>query len=463
MGKSHCCLVLAAVMFLLVHGVPAQETFTSGQLQALHQKVTPAIGLVRFSSEVINPTSGEVSKRDGNALGLVVSPGGLVMTHGHMVLEGTTPFNISVTLGLLAEEKEYPAKLLRKPDDINVVFLQLESPTPLDLPHVTFQSDAAPVLGQPLVIFGMLGDSMDFAPAWDEARINAVLDQPRTTYCLNANLRFGFVGGPVLNTAGQAVGVTGFDLGRAEGGELYTRSGHPLLYQASLFQKYIDAPPGEKGVEGEEGDAWLGVFTQPLTDEFAQYWKLERRGGLIVSTVVPGSPAAEIGLQPGDIIISFNNTPIQARQDRDVLGFTQLVRQAGAGNEVEVTILRAGQPEQLHVKVGARPRTSREAEEHEDPYLGLTVREITTDMRIAMNLPEDVQGVIVRRVKSGSPAQEAGMRPMVIILRLGPHPVTTLEDFRQAVEQMARQKPAEVSVFGRFGAATGFFRLNPRW
>lgn len=457
-------LVIGMVVLLACRAAVSQE-FAAAQINGIHRHTSPAVGLLRYSSEIVNNNTGEVTKRDGTALGLVVSPTGLVMTHGHMVLEGSTPFNISLTLGLPESPKEYGAKLLKKPKDLNVVFLQLESPQPLNLPCVKFKSAPEFSIGQPFVLVGMLGESLDFAPGIEQVRVNAILDHPRRTYCLDGNIRFGFVGAPVYGPSGEAVGVVGYDMSRAEGADIYTRSGHPLLYQTALFQAYIDSPPGEKADEEEEdSNAWLGVFTQPLTDGFAKYWHLDPKGGLIVSTVVPGSPAAEVGLRPGDVITRFNNKAIQARQDRDVLSFTAMVREAGAGNEVPLSILREGQPQELKVKVGQRPRTSQDAAEFEDAVLGVTVRELTTDARIGMNLPEGLSGVVVRRVRSGSAAQEAGLRSMVIIMRIGDKAIQSLDDYRAAVAELASGKPPEVSIFGRYGSGeTGFFRLAPRW
>ena len=107
--------------------------------------------------------------------------------------------------------------------------------------------------------------------------------------------------------------------------------------------------------------------------------------------------------------------------------------------------------------------TSRDAEEYEDNVLGLTVREITTDVRIALNLAQDVQGVIVRRVKSGSPAQAGKMGPGVIVLAIGQQKVTSLDEYKAVIQRMSKDRPAEISVFARIGANTGFFRIALRW
>lgn len=455
MNKATLLLALAAIASSALAEVPAPV------VRAAFEKIDPAIALVEFSVEITNPATGERNKQDRNALGLVVSPAGLVMTHGHMKIDNADPFNVTVTLGEGENEKEYEAEVLPKPEDVNIVLLRLVSDAPLNLPYVRFTR--APLgLGDHVVSFGMLAEPLDYTTAMQQRRVGAVLDSPRTTYALDEAVRFGFVGGPVINEQGQVVGVIGFDLSEQEGGDLYIRSGHPLIYQTELFQKYIDNPPVEKAVE-TPNDAWLGVFTQPLTEDFARYWDLPLDGGLIVSTVVPGSPAAVAGLQPGDIITQFNGTPIRAKTDRDVLGFTKLVRETGAGATVNIDIVREKQPQSVALTLGTRPRTAQDAPEYEDKLLGITVRELTADVRIQLNLGEDVQGVIVRRVESGSPAQAAKIRPGVILLAFDNAPVGNLEAYKQVTEQIRRARPSEITVFARAGAVTGFFRVQPRW
>lgn len=455
---------LATVLLCAVWPVVASASeFTQPVLERAYNKVHPAIGLVEYSVEVVNERTGEPSRRDSNALALVVSPGGLVMTHGHMVLENAKPFNIRLKLGPEDAQREYEATLLQKPDDVNVAFLQIKSDEPLNLPYVRFAKGKDLRIGEAVALYGLLSESLDFSVGLEEARIGAVLEHPRTTYCLDGNVRFGFVGGPVVDEHGDVVGVVGFDLSRNEGGEVYARSGHPLLYQTELFQQYIQNPPGEPRTEDAADDAWLGVFTQPLTDDFARYWELPASGGLIVSTVVPQSPAADVGLQTGDIIVKFGDYDLKAKQDRDVIGFTKMVREAGPGKTVPLEVLRNGQPMTMEVTLGNRPRTSGDAAEYEAPRFGLTVRELTRDLRIALNLGEDVQGVIVRRVTSGSVAQLGKLQPGVVIVRFGGHVVSNVAEFKVAVEKVLEEKPREVTVFGRIGSASTFFRLDPRW
>ena len=457
-------LLRTALMLTQTCLAQAGDGFSQETIAEVHARLAPAICVVTYASEVSNPQSGKSTKRAGSAPGLLVSPTGLLMASGHMQVENSEPFNITVAVGQGDEEKEYSARLLKKPDDVNVCLLQLESETPLSgLPYAQFATGVELKVGTPLLALGVLSEPLDHARSTLTCRVGAILDKPRTTYCLDQSVRFGFVGGPVADAQSRVIGVIGFDLTPNEGGDLYVRSGHPLVYQASLFRKYIDAPPGERIASADEEHAWLGVFTQPLNDDLAEYWGLKDNGGLVISTLVPGAPAEQVGLRRGDVIKDFDGTPIRAKQNREVRGFTKLVREAGIGNTVTIKLLRDGEPIEVEVTLGSRPKSARDAGEYEDPIFGVTVREITTDVRILLNLADDVQGVIVRSIKSGGAAALAKMRPGIIIMNLGDFPITSLDDFRQAAGKIAADKPTEVTAFCRAGSATGFFRLEPRW
>lgn len=436
------------------------DGLTQAGIERAYTELKPGICLLTYTLEITN-NRGEVSKRDNNAIGLIVSEDGLVMAHGHMVLENRKPFNIRATVGEGDDEEEYKVTLLRKPDDINVTFLKLEPEEDVTFSFVKFEEPSGLTLGAPVFSIGILNSALDHAKGLQTRRVGAIIKEPRLTYCLDSPISFGYIGGPVMDAKGRPIGVVGFDLSSNEGGDIYTRSGHPLIYQASLFQRYIDTPPVDD--DAETDDAWLGIFTQPLTDDLAEYWGLEKDGGIVVSTVIPGSPAQEIGLLSGDVLTSFNGIPVNAKQDQEVLMFTKMVRESPIGVGVPVKLLRDGRPTELDLVLTTRPTSAADAEELEDELFGLTVREITTDLRIRMNLSEDVQGVHVRKVKPGSLANQARIRPGFVILQIGDQAVVSLESFAQILKSIEENRPSEVAVLCRLGASTAFFRIQPRW
>ena len=168
-------------------------------------------------------------------------------------------------------------------------------------------------------------------------------------------------------------------------------------------------------------------------------------------------------MRPGDVIVQFNESPVTAKQDKDVATFTKMVRESPLGEVLPLQLYRDGEKMTVRLTLTERPRSGRDAREFEDTLFGLTVREITLDVRIAMNLSDDVQGVIVRRIKSGSAANLARMRPGIVILQFGGRTIANLEDFENAVNTLAEEKPPEIPVFCRVGAQTAFFRIQPRW
>lgn len=457
--------VLVSTVALWAATFGASNPFPPGLVQQVDDRIAPALCVVRYSYESVSPNTGRSRKRNSTALGTIVSRGGLVMVRGHMVIENVRPYNIRVTIGEGDGEQEYKAELLAKPEDVNLVFLQVESPSPLDLPYVRFNSTSTIRLGDNVMVFGILGSALDYARAFHMRFVSSIIDTPRRTLLLDSSLPLGFVAGPIVDRQGRAIGVLGYDLTPAQGGDLYVRSGHPLLYTTDLFQKYIDAPPGpitEEDATDEDG-AWLGVFTQALSDDLATYWNLPPDGGVVISTIVPGSPAAESGLQRGDVVVALNDAPVRAKRDREVLAFTRMIREAGAGATVTMRVLRDGDPIEINATLVPRPKSAQDAEEYKDDIFGLTVRELTTDVRIRLNIPQEVEGVLVWRVRSGSWAEIGDIRPGFLILNFGDRPVTDIESFKQAVAEVAAQQPAEVAVFCWVNQATAFFRLEPRW
>lgn len=455
--------ISAVFLTMLCAATVHAQHLTPAAIERAHTNLAPSVCIVRYSFEATNRSSGRVTKRNSTTLGLVVRPDGLVMTRGHVQVDNVDPFNVRVTVGEGETEKEYSATVLEKPEDVNVLFLQLQSPTTLNLKAARF-SDIEPRIGTPLAIVGILGSSMDYARSVQTRSIGAILTDPRKTFCFDSPLPQGYIGGPAVDSQGRLVGVLGYDLSADEGGDLYIRSGHPLLYSTRLIQPYIDSPPPIPGGESEpEDDAWLGVFTQPLSDDLAIYWSLPPKGGIVISTVMDGSPAAAAGLKRGDIIRSVNGTTLTAKQNREVLGFTRLIREVGAGNDVTFKVLRGGESIELTAKLVERPRSASEAREHEDEIFGLTVRELTTDMRIRLNVAADVSGVLVWRVRSGSWANIAGIRPGTLILNVGDYETPNIESFKEAVTKTAEAKPAEVPVFCLVNQTTSFYRMQPRW
>jgi len=95
---------------------------------------------------------------------------------------------------------------------------------------------------------------------------------------------------------------------------------------------------------------WLGVALQPLSAELAQTLGVAGTAGALVSSTVPGSPAAAAGLQQNDVIVAFDKTPVQ-----DYRHFQRLVVETPVGQQVTLEVLRKKERIRVDVKIAATP------------------------------------------------------------------------------------------------------------
>ena len=272
-------IVTGCMAILISFGVYADD-FTPKKLQQIYGELQEAVCMLTFTQEATDPRTGEQQRQDGNAVALMVSPEGLVLSNGHLQLDNIRAFNFQVQVRRNGEDHKYPAVLLEKPDDVNISLLRIQSEEPLNLPFVRFKRNSSLSLGESVALIGIMGENLDFQRCIEVDRVSAVFEEPRPAYCLTEGLRLGFVTSPVVNVHGEVVGIVGFDLETNEGGNVFAHPGHPLAFQTDLFIKHIDSPPDVSSDTLRTEEAWLGVFTQPLTSEFAEYWGIEEPGRL---------------------------------------------------------------------------------------------------------------------------------------------------------------------------------------
>lgn len=139
-----------------------------------------------------------------------------------------------------------------------------------------------------------------------------------------------------------------------------------------------------------------------------------------------------------------------------------MVAATAVGKEVEIKILREGKEKSLRVKIGEMPKGEGEAapegpETSSGEKLGLMLAPVTPDVARGLGI-EPGSGVLVRGVKSGSPAEDAGLRAGDVILEANRKAVKSVEAFKDAV---GKAKPGESLLFlVRRGDATIFLALK---
>ncbi len=165
----------------------------------------------------------------------------------------------------------------------------------------------------------------------------------------------------------------------------------------------------------ETESAWLGIFIAEVTREKAQELKLPAARGVLVTEVEPDSPAAKAGLKANDVITEFNEQRVEG-----TLQFRRLVRETPVGHTVQLTFWRNGQAKTISVEFTSRraeiekrmlrPRGA-ETDIHlgwRSPLLGISGEDISGQLGTYFGVPGG-EGVLIREVKPGSPADKVGL------------------------------------------------------
>src|SRR5262245_34200453 len=233
-----------------------------------------------------------------------------------------------------------------------------------------------------------------------------------------------------------------------------------MVFPYPLFASGLASPPALKAAEKR---SWLGIVMQPLDEDLIEYWKLDVEGGIIISSVVEGSPAEKAGLKSADILVSLQGEPLHINKDEDLADFRRRIERLGVGELVDLAFLRQGERKSLSLSLGEAPKTAWTAEEIEDEDLGLTVREITMDDLLGQNLDPDTRGVVVSETERAGWAQLGGVQPGDIVRSIDGHPVTDLTSFRAQSDRLREQKPEATLFFVLRQTETVFLRLRTPW
>ena len=265
----------------------------------------------------------------------------------------------------------------------------------------------------------------------------------------------------------------------------------PLLAKpAKFFDPKIKV--AQKRTQAER-KAWLGVEFQGISEDLAKIWDVEtptKDGsvGLIVTALYPDSPAKKLGFRLGDILLKvkspgrdyptelgknggdndrYSSGGLFGRRRRRRLDasaegifngreneLTKLLDAVGVGKTVKITYYRRGEKKTpgalatLDYKIEMSPADQTSAPKWKNRKVGLTVKDLTYEIRNAMQLSKNAPGVIIVDIESGSAAQIARVGPMEILTRLNETPLTSAKQLRDliAAAKKAGQEKVRLTV-----------------
>ncbi len=362
--------------------------------------------------------------------GFVIDPNGIVVTNNH-VIEGADEINV-----VLQDNTTLRAELLGADPRTDVAVLRVRPERPL--PSVTFgDSDTAQVgdwvvaIGNPFGLGGSVTAGIVSARGRNIGQ-GSYDDFIQTDAAINR----GNSGGPLFNLNGEVVGINT---------AIYSPTGGSIGIGFSIPSNLARNIVAQLRDSGRVRRGWLGVNIQQMTDEIAD--SLGLRGGArgaLVARAQEGGPAAQGGIQAGDVILRFNGQEV-----REMRTLPRIVADTQIGTQVPVVVWREGREQTVQVTVAELPAEQQQAAATPGPQarpqqtelsgLGLRIAPISPENRERFSLRQDSRGVVITDVAPNSPAAERELRPGDVIVEVQQERVSSPQEVQERLDRLRRQ------------------------
>ena len=394
------------------------------------------------SPKQAQPNSGKPQEADrGVGSGFIIESNGLILTNAHVV-EGATTIYVTLT-----DKREFKAKLLGMDKRTDVAVVKIDA---RDLPKLPLGDSSRVRVGEWVLAIGSpfgLENTVTAGIVSAKSRDTGdYLPFIQTDVAVNP----GNSGGPLLNTAGQVIGINS---------QIFSRSGG---YMGISFAIPIDEAmrvADQLRTNGKMTRGRIGVALGEMTKDVAESLGLVKPRGAYVRNVEPGGPAAAGGIESGDVILSFNG--------RDIAKSTDLPRVVGEtkpGTSAPVQVWRKGGTRDLTVTVTDAESTQAANKKSDAPApnsnsanaLGVAVSELSDSKKKDLNIKG---GVEVTGLGEG-PLARAGIRPGDVIIRVADADITGVKQFEALVKGLDANKA--VPVFIRRADSTLVVPVRPK-
>ncbi len=347
----------------------------------------------------------------GMGSGFFVSPDGYIITNYHVVANAD---KIQVKL---ADERELPGKVAGVAEKLDLAVVKVEGK---NFPYLKLGDSDKIRVGEMVFAIGApfgLRHTLTQGIISARDRVDMNLTQVEDFIQTDAAVNPGNSGGPLLNIHAEVIGVN-TAINTRSGGYDGISFAIPSNVARFAFEKIRKGEPIEGG--------YIGVLIEDVTQEKAEEAGLPSPMGCYIKDVLKGGPADKGGLEPGDIVLE-----VDGRKVRDRLSFFNRIYFHSPGDRVKLKVRRDGKDVELTVVVAKRTKEAlKKFEEQQREQLqkeAVTVHGAT----VRRNDENDRGGVVVLKVKPGSPAARAGLQEGDVVLEVDGREVGGPEDFKR--------------------------------
>ena len=372
---------------------------------------------------------------EGTGSGFVYDDKGHIVTNNHVV-EGAEKIKVEFFDG-----EEIEAKVVGTDPKADIAVIKVASTAYRPLPKG--KSSSARVgewvlaIGSPFGFDQTVTSGIISAVGRNDAHILDYEDFIQTDAAINP----GNSGGPLVDLEGKVIGINAA-IATATRSSAGIGFAIPIDMAANLADRLIK--------DGKVTRAMIGIELQPLAPVLAKNLGLDpKTKGVVVKSVLPGSPGDKAGLQQGDVITGFNGTPAKS-----VPTFRNLVSTSDIGKEFGLTYFREGQEKTTKLTLVPldsrlmraelnRPDRGEEAKpdapKAEFSGFGIEVQELTASMAKQFGYQADAKGVVISDVQDDSSAEANGLEPGMLVTKVVKDkkmtPVSTVKQFQDLAGQ----------------------------
>ncbi|OGR52098.1 MAG: hypothetical protein A3I11_09220 [Elusimicrobia bacterium RIFCSPLOWO2_02_FULL_39_32] len=366
-------------------------------------------------------------KIPGTGSGVIIDPEGYILTNEHVVRNAD---EIKVTLAD-NPDKKLDGKVIGRDERTDLAVVKINSSAKLPYARLG-DSDRLRVGDWAIAIGSPFGLSQTVTVGIISASRQNLSIEGRNYKDLiqtDAAINPGNSGGPLVNIYGEVIGINS---------AIYTPSGgFAGIGFAIPINRAKEIIP-ELREKGKVVRGWIGIILEGKIDEAtAKVFAVPNQEGVLVKEVLSGYPAEKAGIKRGDVLIEFDGKKI-----KDNYELQNIVSATPPNKRVAVKIIRNKKEMALNLTTVEAPASlgSLKQKEEQAPskeeganakWLGMTVSELSSRLKEQFGIQEDVTGVLITEIESGSPSEEMGLAIGDLIRAINQETVTNTKVFEE--------------------------------
>lgn len=364
---------------------------------------------------------------EGQASGVIVNPDGYIITNSHVVHE------MDKILVQLNDGRELTAKVLGEDPNSDLAIIKVDAK---DLPFLTLGDSDNLEVGQWVAAIGNpfgLQATLTVGVVSAKSRNNLDIVRYEDFIQTDAAIYRGNSGGPLVTLDGEIVGINTAIATNATAGYFGIGFAIPSNMAKHVLEEIL--------ADGRISRGLLGVNLQSVTAKLAEAFKLKKVEGALITNVAKNSAAEKAGLKVEDIILRYNDRPIE-----NAAILRNAVYKMKPGTQIMLTVQRNDQILQIPVIVGdysEQPVVSSATSQKNQ--LGIEVENLSPEMAQKLGYTQD-QGVMITRINPTSIAALAGLKKGTLILSVNRQKVTNVDEFNRALAQSTKDLPTLLQV-----------------